>query len=98
MWPVPMGNDDAPRFLTRFAAGGDTRALAMRCAGLSLLLTMMSVSVVAAQRDTAAPAAIEPKLDTPQVRVIVATLQPRAPAIAANGHSTNRVLIYLDNG
>jgi len=28
----------------------------------------------------------------------VATLQPRTPSIAKNGHVTNRVLIYLDNG
>ena len=42
--------------------------------------------------------AITPRLDTPQVRVIVATLQPRTPSIAKNGHVTNRVLIYLDNG
>ena len=45
-----------------------------------------------------APAAITQKLDTPQARVIVATLQPRTPSISRNGHATNRVLIYLDNG
>ena len=45
-----------------------------------------------------APAAITPRLDTPQTRVIVATLQPRTPSIARAGHATNRVLIYLDNG
>lgn len=45
-----------------------------------------------------APAAITPRLDTPQARVIVATLQPRTPAIARNGHATDRVLIYLDDG
>jgi hypothetical protein len=45
-----------------------------------------------------APAAITPRLDTPQARVIVATLQPRTPAVAANGHATNRVLIYMDDG
>lgn len=45
-----------------------------------------------------APAAITPRLDTPQARVIVATLQPRTPSIASNGHATNRVLIYLDDG
>jgi len=45
-----------------------------------------------------APAAITPRLDTPQVRVIVATLQPRTPSIARTGHATNRVLIYLDDG
>jgi len=77
---------------------GDTRYLVMRRTGFSLLLTMMSVSVIWAQQDASSPAAIAPKLDTPQARVIVATLQPRSPAIAANGHATNRVLVYLDNG
>lgn len=45
-----------------------------------------------------APATITPRLDTPEARVIVATLQPRTPSIARNGHATNRVLIYLDDG
>ena len=45
-----------------------------------------------------APAGITPRLDTSQVRVIVATLQPRTPLIAQSGHATNRVLIYLDDG
>ena len=45
-----------------------------------------------------APATITPRLDTPQARVIVATLQPRTPSIAKDGHATNRVLIYLDDG
>jgi hypothetical protein len=49
-------------------------------------------------QNSPAPAAITPRLDTPQARVFVATLQPRTPAIAKNGHATNRVLIYLDNG
>jgi hypothetical protein len=45
-----------------------------------------------------APATVTPRLDTPQARVIVATLQPRTPSISPNGHATNRVLIYLDEG
>jgi hypothetical protein len=45
-----------------------------------------------------APAAAVLPLDTPQVRVIVATLQPHTPAVARNGHATNRVLVYLDDG
>jgi hypothetical protein len=49
-----------------------------------------------AQNPPAPP--ISPRLDTPQVRVIVATLQPRTPADAKNGHATDRVLIYLDDG
>ena len=45
-----------------------------------------------------AAAAIAQRLDTPQVRVYVATLQPRTPSISRTGHATNRVLIYLDEG
>jgi len=61
------------------------------------VLAILAVSAVSAQNPPA-PAAITPRLDTPQARVIVATLQPRTPSIAANGHATNRVLIYLDDG
>ena len=45
-----------------------------------------------------APVAIANKLDTPQARVYVATLQPHAPSRSPNGHATNRVLLYLDDG
>ncbi len=41
---------------------------------------------------------ITPRLDTPQARVFVATLQPHAPVVSAKGHATNRVLIYMDDG
>ena len=51
-----------------------------------------------AAQNPPAPAAITLRLDTPQARVIVATLQPRTPSIARTGHATNRVLIYLDDG
>src|SRR5262245_49359038 len=44
------------------------------------------------------PVTITPRLDTPQVRVIVATLRPRMPVNARTGHATDRVIIYLDNG
>jgi hypothetical protein len=43
-------------------------------------------------------AAIANKLDTPQARVYVATLQPHTPSRSPNGHATNRVLVYLDDG
>jgi hypothetical protein len=43
-------------------------------------------------------AAITEKLDTPQARVIVATLQSHVPARSPNGHATHRVLIYMDDG
>ena len=59
-----------------------------------LLLLVSALQV----RNPPAPAAIAQRIDTPQARVIVATLQPRTPAVAANGHATDRVLIYLDDG
>jgi hypothetical protein len=68
----------------------------MRCTRLVGPLAFVGVSVLQAQ-DPSAPA-IAQKLDTAQARVIVATLQPRTPAVAKNGHATNRVLIYLDDG
>jgi hypothetical protein len=43
-------------------------------------------------------AAITEKLDHEKARVYVATLQPHAPSASPNGHATNRVLIYLDDG
>src|SRR5262245_17952400 len=54
-------------------------------------------SVLHAQNPPA-PAGVVQRLDTTQARVIVATLQPRTPEIAKNGHATHRVLIYLDDG
>jgi hypothetical protein len=59
--------------------------------------SLVFTAVLGAQNPPAA-ATITEKLDTPQARVIVATLQPRTPSIAKNGHATNRLLIYLDNG
>ncbi len=60
------------------------------------LFALAGVSVLRAQ-DPSAPA-ITPRLDTAQVRVIVTTVQPRTPAVAKNGHATDRVLICLDDG
>ena len=57
---------------------------------------LLCASALHAQ-DAAAPA-IATRLDTAQARVIVVTLQPRTPANARNGHATNRVVIYLDDG
>src|SRR6516225_4598264 len=69
----------------------------MRFTRLAVPLALVLVSSLQAQ-NAPAPAAITPRLDTPQARVIVATLQPLTPAIAKDGHATNRVLIYLDDG
>jgi hypothetical protein len=69
----------------------------MRITRLIVPLSLLLTSGVAAQ-NAPAPATITPRLDTPQARVIVATLQPRTPSIARTGHATDRVLIYLDDG
>jgi hypothetical protein len=64
-----------------------------RPAALALLIT------AALHAQTApAPVAIASKLDSPQARVYVATLTPHAPVRSANGHATNRVIVYLDDG
>ena len=69
----------------------------MRTIRLVFPFALLLTSGLAAQNPPA-PAAIAPRLDTPQARVFVATLQPRTPAIAKDGHATNRLLIYLDAG
>src|SRR5882762_10990915 len=69
----------------------------MRITRLIVPFALLFTSGLGAQNPPA-PAAITPRLDTPQARVIVATLQPRTPSIARTGHATDRVLIYLDDG
>jgi len=69
----------------------------MRITRFIVPLALLLTSGLSAQNPPA-PATITPRLDTLQARVIVATLQPRTPAVAKNGHATNRVLIYLDAG
>jgi hypothetical protein len=58
---------------------------------------LLASAIVHAQ-NAPAPATITPRLDTPQARVFVATLQPRTPAVSKNGHATHRVIIYMDDG
>jgi hypothetical protein len=75
----------------------------MRFVWLNALFALSSASGLQAQTPPAAsaapaPATVTQRLDTPQARVIVATLQPRTPSISKSGHATDRVLIYLDNG
>jgi hypothetical protein len=69
----------------------------MRITSLHAALPLLLLPVLQAQNPPA-PAAITPRLDSPQARVIVATLQPRTPSIARTGHATDRVLVYLDDG
>jgi hypothetical protein len=66
--------------------------------GQCLVLFTVAASVMLRAQNAPAPAAIEPRLDTPQVRVYVAALQPHTPSIARTGHATHRVLIYMDEG
>ena len=63
-----------------------------------LVLFALLASPVLHAQNPPAPATITPKLDSPQARVIIATLQPHTPSIARTGHATNRVLVYLDDG
>src|SRR5262249_36128336 len=82
--------------------GSRTRLASNRRARMNTLMRLVvpfalaGVSVLQAQ-DASAPT-ITPRLDTPQARVIVATLQPRTPPGAKNGQATNRVLMFLDDG
>jgi len=64
---------------------------------LASVLAAFAGASLAAQ-NAPARASISEKLDTPQVHVYVATLQPRTPSPSPSGHATNRVLIYLDDG
>jgi hypothetical protein len=70
---------------------------AMRAAVIATVFVLFVSSMLRAQ-NAPSPAAIAQRLDTPQARVYVATLQPHTPAISRNGHATHRVLIYMDDG
>jgi hypothetical protein len=59
---------------------------------------ILAAGVTPRAQNAPAPAAIDAKLDTPQVRVYTATLQPHTPSIARTGHATNRVIIFMDAG
>ncbi len=67
----------------------------MRLTWLAVAVTVLGAAALTAQN---APAAIEQRLDTPQARVYIATLQPHAPSISRSGHATHRALIYMDDG
>jgi hypothetical protein len=69
----------------------------MRVAPIATAFIGFASAVLCAQ-NAPAPAAIAQRLDTPQARVYVATLQPHTPSISRTGHATNRVLIYMDEG
>ena len=70
----------------------------MRAAHPVHIVGTLLFAVTLQAQNAPAPAAITPRLDTPQARVFIATLQPRTPSISRNGHATHRVLIYLDDG
>jgi hypothetical protein len=69
---------------------------ATRIARLAALTFLLTANLAA--QNAPAPATITSKLDTPQARVYVATLQPRTPSRSPTGHATNRVLVFLDDG
>jgi hypothetical protein len=62
-----------------------------------VLFTLIASAILRAQTSQA-PVTITERLDTPQARVFVATLQPHAPVVSKAGHATHRVLIYMDDG
>jgi hypothetical protein len=65
---------------------------------LAPAVAVLAVLSSALLPDQAPAVTIAQRLDTPQARVFVATLQPRAPVVSNKGHATNRVLIYMDDG
>jgi len=72
-----------------------------RNVSLSLLFIVLAMArSTAAQSAAAGGASVteEDKFDVDKARVYVATLQSRRPVLAPNGHATNRVFIYLDDG
>lgn len=62
------------------------------------MLKTIALAALVMLVQAAPPVTIAQKLDTPQVRVYTATLTPHAPVVSANGHATNRMLIYMDDG
>ena len=66
---------------------------------ISQLATFVALIAGGARAQNAPqPVIVTPRLDTPQARVIVATLQPHMPVNARTGHATDRVVIFLDDG
>ena len=65
---------------------------------LRLAIPALALTATLGAQTPSGSASIASKFDTPQVRVYVATLAPHTPVPSRNGHATNRVLIYLDNG
>jgi hypothetical protein len=65
---------------------------------LSIVVTVFLLASTLLAQNAAPPVTITQRLDTPQVRVYVATLRPHAPVVSKNGHATDRVLIYMDDG
>jgi hypothetical protein len=64
----------------------------------NVVLSMLFI-VLAAAGSTAAQSVIEiEKFDVEKAHVYIATVQPHRPVLAPNGHATNRVFIYMDDG
>jgi hypothetical protein len=65
--------------------------------GIALFAVMLALAAGLRAQDLSG-VAIENKFDTAQAHVFIATLRPHVPVPSPNGHATNRVLIFLDNG
>jgi uncharacterized RmlC-like cupin family protein len=78
-----------------------SRAMTERNVSLSMLFIVLAVaSSTAAQNATARRASVteKEKFDVDKAHVYVATVQSHRPVLAPNGHATNRVFIYMDDG
>jgi hypothetical protein len=67
----------------------------------SMLLIVLAVAGSTAAQSTApgrASVTEQEKFDVEKARVYVATIQSHRPVLAPNGHVTNRVFIYMDDG
>jgi len=63
-----------------------------------IALIAVGLAGAASGQSPSGTAAIDSKFDTAQARIYIATLQPHVAVPSRQGHATNRVLIYLDNG
>jgi hypothetical protein len=67
----------------------------------SMLLIVLAVAGSTAAQSTApgrASVTEQEQFDVEKARVYVATIQSHRPVLAPNGHVTNRVFIYMDDG
>lgn len=81
-----------------FTIVAESRAMMTRGLSLSILPMVLAMTSPIAAQSAPGRASIVEKLDVDKTHVYVATLQPHTPSASPNGHATNRVLIYMDDG